>query len=48
MPTDGLLIGLITTSVTALASPRRVAAGIILGTLQSQGSAALPKEVERV
>ncbi len=48
MPSDGSLIGLITTSVTAAASARRVAAGILLETLQSKGSAALAKEVERV
>jgi hypothetical protein len=48
MPSDGLLVGLITASMTAPGSPRRVAAGILLEALQSKGSAALPKEVERV
>jgi hypothetical protein len=48
MPSDGLLVGLITASITAPASPRRVAAEILLEGLQSKGSAALPKEVERV
>ena len=48
MPSDGLLVGLITASITAPASPRRVAAGILLEALQSKGPAALPKEVARV